>query len=419
MNFFSIIAKISLLVMLTLLELLMSSIDAADANQMICYHPVVKIAGPAKPVFIAQRDRCNDGDVPDSPAMAFINDHQQVVLFNGISGSYPSIGPDFNNLKRDCRQPLFSNNPNREATPAAYHNRTWLRDPWTKDGKTIYALVHNEFHGWQTNPQQNCTFGIKKKCVYFSITAAISTDGGKFFHIIKDANGDVIPAIISPFPYVPDGGQQGMIQQSNILSKTDARGKTAYYILVNFTGGHGFKRGVCLMRNNDISNPNSWKAWDGNGFNISVNANPYRNPNLHAAEHVCTPVSQHLPATSWTYNTILHEYISVGHMSLNDNVTGERGEAFGYSTSPDMIHWSRPTVIQKVNWLIGYVQSAIGSGVEGQEYPSLLDPTSAGRNFEFSGAHPYLYFTHVPPKTGMGDFQNRDLYREPLSISCR
>src|SRR4029078_8209041 len=110
-----------------------------------CPHPSVTIIDSEKeePVFIYNSHKCTKEDVPDlpdypdSPAMAFISNDDQgdkVVLFNGIAGSYPSIGPSLDDVKRNCKQPLFKNNPDPQAGPEQFHNQTWLRDPWTADG---------------------------------------------------------------------------------------------------------------------------------------------------------------------------------------------------------------------------------------------------------------------------------------------
>lgn len=160
-----------------------------------------------------------------------------------------SVGTSLNNVHRDCSSP-FANEIKLEAnnTPESFDNWKWFRSPWTNDGKTVYGLIHNEFHGWE-NPGLYSSSGKQDPCLFPNVTVSQSTDGGKTF----------------------------------------------------FDQFHASKR---------------------------------------------------------------------------------------------------------------------GSGIPGQTYPSILDPTSAGLNFEYSSAHPYLYFTRFNPKEKEGTWHNRDLIRVPIEVSC-
>ncbi len=366
-----------------------------------CKNPIIRIIGPEETVFHYETDRCSKDDVPDSPAMAFINKAGQVVLFNGIAGSYPSIGTSLNTVKRDCTQSLFANNPDPKAGPEAYYNNTWLRNPWTYDGQIIYALVHNEYNtgptGWYPN-----------------IIAAKSTNAGKSFEIIRDAQDKPQVAMITPYRYSDEGQSQGIAQQTNTLSKIE-NGRRYFYVLVFNNVGHGHPKGNCLVRNDDISDPSRWRAWDGKGFNTMMNVSLYKDSKLNPEQHVCQTIIPKIGCTSWTFNTTLKQYIAVCNLPSNE----KRNEAaFAYILSHDMLHWSEPVVLKNVHSLKEYRESSKGSGVNAEAYPSLLDPASRDRNFEYSGSHPYLYYTAMPAKAFGVPWQNRDLKRVALSISC-
>lgn len=375
------------------------------AKEKKCLHPRVKIIGPEEVVYAYESEHCSKADTPDSPAMAFKNQSGKVILFNGLAGSYPSTGNHLNNVKRECKRGhLFDNNPDSNAGPEVFFNQTWLRDPWTEDGKTIYALVHNE---WDNGPAG----------WYPNVVAAKSEDGGKTFKIVKGPHGKSVLAIVTPYKYNPQGSPQGMAQQSNILSKVED-GKRYYYVLVLNSVGYGHEGGDCLFRSDDISDPSRWRAWDGDGFKTAMNVNLYRDPEIDPEKHICKPIIKDFTTASWRYNTVLNQYLAIGHMQIKKE-NGEPGEAFGYSVSDDMIHWSKPVPLKEVNWLMGYRDSKPGSGVVGQAYPSLLDPESEGLNYEFSGEHPYLYYTRMPPKMSGVSWHRRDLVRVPLEVSCR
>ncbi len=376
----------------------------------VCQTPVIKIAGPRQVVFNYNQDRCNATDTFDTPAMAFKDANGTVHLFSGIAGSYMSVGSSLDTVRRDCSRPYSNYEPADNATAASFDNWKWYRSPWTEDGVTIYSLVHNEFHGWSMNPGANCPSNDQNACLFPSVTVAKSTDSGKTFNIVRDASGNVELGMVTPYAYTPDGGnlhkQLGVRAPTNIISRM-VDGKKYYFLLAANRGGMAQKGGTCLYRSDDVSDPTHWRAWDGNGFNVVVNATAYRDANIDPRQHICTPVFKNDPS-SWTYNTVLNQYIAV--VGIN-----EGGEGFGYVFSNDMIHWSEPQLLMQTT-LKAYQASRRGSNVVGQTYPSIIDPQSAGLNFEYSGSNPYLYFTRFNPKAG--NWHNRDLIRVPLQVSC-
>jgi hypothetical protein len=51
-------------------------------------------------------------------------------------------------------------------------------------------------------------------------------------------------------------------------------------------------------------------------------------------------------------------------------------------------------------------------------YASIIDPASAGYNFEFTGGHPLLFYSTLPSQYG-GINTARDLYSVPLAVTYR
>lgn len=381
----------------------------AFAQNNVCENPTIKINGPRQVVFNYNKDRCDSADTFDTPAMAFKDANGRVHLFSGIAGSYMSIGSTLDNVKRDCSKP-FSTFEKSKTEVGSFDNWKWYRSPWTEDGTTIYSLVHNEFHGWDVNAAQNCPSQNQNACLFPSVTVAKSTDGGKTFNVVRDANGNVELGMVTPYAYTADGGhlhkQLGVRAPTNIISRI-VDGKKYYFLLANNRGGYGQKAGTCLYRSDDVGDPSHWRAWDGAGFNVTVNATAYRDPNINPNQHLCTPVFKENPS-SWTYNTVLRQYVAV--VGINDNEEG-----FGYVLSKDMIHWSKPYLLMHTTLKL-FQASRRGDNVSGQTYPSIIDPQSPDLNFEYSGSNPYLYFTRFNPK--IGNWHNRDLIRVPLQVSC-
>jgi len=55
-----------------------------------------------------------------------------------------------------------------------YDNYEWLHSLYTLDGKTIYALIHTEYQGWNRN---NCQSSNLADGWWNSINLATSTNG--------------------------------------------------------------------------------------------------------------------------------------------------------------------------------------------------------------------------------------------------
>ncbi len=410
--------KTAALALLLALSLCLCMLQAHAAD-VVCAQPKITITGGEQTVFNWHADHCSKMDFPDVPAYAFVDKDGKVqLLASNANGNYRMIGSSLGDVKRDCERPVLSSNPNKNAPPQAFDNRMWLTAPWTNDGQTIYALVHNEFDAWFDADKQFCQSGDKTKCWYPNAIQVMSTDTGKSYQPMRGPQGQVKIAMTTPYRYTPDGdtagNQQGMVSQSNILSSKGADGKTYYYVMVVRSIGHDNKVGTCLFRSSDISNPEAWRGWDGKDFSAAMHNNPYSST---PSSQICAPIFSGFFCSGWTYNNVLHKYLAIcrsNHFQTDQGAV----EAFVYSTSADMLHWSKPEFLKRINWQGTFRASAMNSGVTAQTYPSILDPTSTGRNFEFSGASPYLYYTRFNPKERHAPWQNRDLVRVPLSVSC-
>ena len=314
----------------------------------------------------------------------------------------------------------------------SYYNEVWMVVPYTTDGQDIYALIHNEYH---TVPTESTN-------IYGNLVGASSSDGANTFNFYQvDAPADSnTPVIVAPYPYNPSEGIGGMFAQSNII-----KWGAYYYMLVDqdlqTIDSSAPQQGVCIYRTNDLTSTGfrTWVGWNArNGqYDIPlVQSYPTdaTDPNLY----LCSPVPG-LPAYyhfSWSYNVVLHKFIIMGLTAENPN-----NEAFVYT-------------LGQLNPVTGALTSATNSGVEfqtytiqpivsaqawqqggvtAQFYPSILDPTSPNltdsttpnvelgdRNFQYSGAQPYIYYTRFNPINADNPHgENRDVVREPLRVeSC-
>ena len=105
----------------------------------------VEVSGPAEVVFDWTNDRCEDENIPDIAARAFRDAEGRVQLWIGHYYNYRMIGPDLDNVKPDCTASIMRSDFNPD--PSKFNDSEWLAAPYTEDGNTIYAIVHNEYRG--------------------------------------------------------------------------------------------------------------------------------------------------------------------------------------------------------------------------------------------------------------------------------
>ena len=319
---------------------------------------------------IQGKSACDANDIPDIPARALHLADGTVQLYAGNQRNRTERGTDLLHVKHDCAV-VMTGAGNDD--PAAYNDRAWIASPWTPDGITIFAVVHNEFHG-QLRPAL-CPTRRYMDCWFNALTAAVSHDGGRSF---QRAPGH---ALIATLPYRYDQlglGHHGYFNPSNIVSLDGAA-----YMFAFATRANAQQEGNCLLRTTTIWQPESWRAWNGSDFGVAF-ADPYTEQ-VEPERHVCSPVapgSLRWPVTSLVRHRPTGQFIAT---MLN----GARGGGVYYATSPDLLHWSPPALLMP----------AIGLGAWTCAdpppifYPSLLDPASTDRNFETVTDDPVLFAT--------------------------
>lgn len=350
-------------------------------------------AGPAETVFRWKTDACAKDDIPDTPARAFRDADGRVRLLVPHHTNRALVGPSLDRVRPDCR--VVYRGGERD-DPAAFDDRAWLAAPYTQDGRTVVALVHNEFQGHRR--RDLCPSGEYMKCWNNSVTAAVSTDGGASF----GRTGG--PVATLPYRYRGDVGHHvGYFNPSNIVARDGF-----FYSLVFAVGVDEQKGGTCLIRTATPADPRSWRAWDGSAFTVRF-ADPYHDDNFVPGRHVCAPVGKgtlEAPVSS----VVLHR--PSGLYLATMAATRPEGMGVFVATSPDLVHWSAPSLALPM--IIAGKQSC--GEAAAFNYPSLLDPASPTRNFETVGDRAYVYLTRFNLencKLGM----DRDLIRVPVRIS--
>jgi hypothetical protein len=359
-----------------------------------------EISGPEEVVFDWSADRCADLDIPDLPARAFRDRNGQVQLFSSHFETRRFLGPDLDNLSRDCTVVMSSD---RDPDPAMFNDVEWIGATYTEDGATIYAVIHNEYEGW-THPGQCSTSSWNASCWYNGLTLAVSGDAGASFqHPVALPLHHIAGA---PWQYDPAHGPRGIFHPSNILKSADGY----FYAMVQRVGGEApddHEQWACLMRTPDLGDPDAWRFWNGSGFEGRF-VNPYFDVFMNPADHDCPPIDRASiidMTQSLTYSEYLGKYVLIGAgPSIDGTANG-----FLISFSDNLVDWTpRELLLERA--LPWTVQSA---DEVHYLYPSLLDPESPARSFDIVGKTAYVYYTRNNRAPGDLD---RDLVRVPVEF---
>jgi hypothetical protein len=360
--------------------------------------------GTEERVFNWARDRCEDEDIPDLPVRAFrdITGRTQLIASHYVNRRF--VGPNLNRPTHECGVLMTSD---RDPDPAQFNDSEWIAAPYTVDGRTVYALVHNEYHGYE-HPGQ-CASDDYFRCWYNALTLAVSQDSARSFRDARPPPGHLVASV--PYRYEPNSGSKGIFSPTNIIRNRD----DGYYYTLGRVAQQGQQqKGSCLLRTKNLTDPRSWRAWDGSAFNVSF-VNPYEEIPAGPSAHVCEPVSPNqidVMHESLTYNTYLDKYLLVGLSA--SVVPGRRGPTWGihYSVSEDLISWQPRKLIREAQLPWTY-ECGESSPIL---YPSVLDPESRSRNYETTGRRPYLYFTRFHYRDCKQTL-NRDLIRVQIEFS--
>jgi hypothetical protein len=348
--------------------------------------------GPEEIVFVHQRDACEPIEVPDAAARAFRDASGRVHLFASHYIDRAFVGPSLGSVKHDCNVAFKGAGSD---DPARFDDREWLASFWTENGKTVYSLASNEF---QANLRPwLCPSRRYVKCWYNSIVAAISVDGG--FHFRRQGDGVVAAASVR---YDPSFGRPiGYFGPSNIIKRN------GYYYATIWAERVGRqKRGVCLMRTDNLGDPASWRAWDGAGFTVRLGS-PYRQPSDSAVPHACAVID--FAPLGGPILSLVRSRVSGRYVALSSGEPTAH-PAFFVSESSDLLTWSRPRrFFDRLPSDSGCKRPALG-------YASLIDPDSPSRNFDDIGDTAYLYYTRFHLKDCHLTL-DRDLGRMPVRIN--
>jgi hypothetical protein len=406
------------------------------------------VVDPSNPAI---RRTCNESDTPDETMRAFkfqratppYEYRVQITLPRGVQnrrmvgttlhGAIKESDPD-NPDKRTCGASITfvgdKHKVTNRADPGKFDSETWLASPYFVPGSTpaedkVYVLTHHEFHGafadpavsddWCSVPHTNaserdlCWFG---SATFTSSCASAAPNALGACYLDVDALPSHLIATI-PVQYSIDWGRQGYKEHSNIIrgEKGDDHNYYFFMTIVSAPAGGPQKDGVCLLRTstNDIGNPQSWMAWDGDGFDNRPSG-AYPMPPM-PQDHVCKPViDKAFQPFSLTFNTYLDKYMLLGHFPDSKTVPSHVG--VHYMLSDDLRNWSEPQLLLRSPATQDTADTGLCNAMNAVNYPGLFDPsdpaaqwlhpgdnpppgTPENPNFDHPGISPDLYFKHA------------------------
>ena len=170
----------------------------------------VSVTGLEEIVFDWTEDRCEEEHIPDIATRAFRDAEGSVQLWIGHYVNYRMIGPNLDEVESDCTVLMDSD---YDSDPAMFNDSEWLAAPYTEDGETVYAIMHNEYRGdthSAARPGQ-CPSGDRLTCLDTSVTMAISTDGGDSFGDILEPPDHMVATM--PYTFNDQGVPSGLRQR--------------------------------------------------------------------------------------------------------------------------------------------------------------------------------------------------------------
>jgi hypothetical protein len=300
---------------------------------------------------------------------------------------------------RDCSTPDWIYHAVGDTTPTSFTNKEWLASQYYEvdSGNTprLYALGHNEYK-WPATSCPDTPFTVdgdgnqlakEARCWYAAITMFTSDPNDSLVPaLVKDRfgawyrhpTGGVQSYLVAAprYQYCENFGRVGPHHFTNVLKRwedTDGDGQAddpAYYFMTGDTApqracdtGQPLSPSpagqTCIFRTTDLSDADSWRAWDGQGYTIAYSS-PY--PTGPNPVQRCVAPSQHM-SFPWniTYNTYLRKYMQV---TWDTGPNGKTGVY--YYLSDDLHNWSDKQLI---------VEPDQETACEGSmPYTSLFDP---------------------------------------------
>lgn len=313
----------------------------------------------AKVVVAYSTQRCDSYDIPDAPARAFRRWDGEAVMFASWRRNRALIGSSLDKLKKEC-QVVFENT--EDSDPRAGSGWMWIASLYTEDGRDIFAIAHNEYHGERHG---TCRFQAMNECWNNMLVPLASKDGGLTFDKIAGAK----PVAQIPQSYaMAQGRKAGVFHPTNVIRKD-----RYFYVLAEYRSPNA--TGTCAYRTSDPWGAGSWSVWNGTDFMDMKGT---------GANAECRPLTN-VSGLLWSIAYVEKARTYIGLMSYR-GVKGGR-VILGTISSTDLIGWSSPVPVAELPhaWDVRCSDPFIYS------YFSMLAPESKARMYDVVGETARVY----------------------------
>ena len=341
--------------------------------------------------FNRSKDRCDLHDGADSMPAAFHSRRDNLTYFWGAVGMElrPSTGHTLDDLRHDCSVGSIFN-ATLAQTPQSWANFQWLQSVHMLQNGTAFALIHNEFHGYNvsghlsycTATKSNATYRLGEYCNMWSTGIGVSHDFGRSFELVAPPPHHRV--FSAPFRYERDEKVFGFGALSAMIEGEDG----AFYGLVYSASSSRTNAtqplGMCAFRTDSLGVPAAYRGWAGKeaGF-VSRWPDPY------------TPVQEESGTTApSTCLPIAHK----GSHPSPRKLVGLRGDGGGGGGAPPPAHmlfsdWGSGLVASSWSWEADFAQAVTSwsepslldleldrhvVGASTVDYPTILDHNSPG-----------------------------------------
>jgi hypothetical protein len=324
-----------------------------------------------------------DCDIADAPLRMFRRSGGDGRVFSLASvdlGSRGFAGADARRLEHQCQ--LYANST-RHASFAELSNYEWIHSTWYfAENNSAVALTHME---WDCKGPETCPWYGAGYSFFSAVTLFSSADGGAHW-----ARAVPLPlphvVAVSPIPWTEAigaaGQSYGFRSPSSIVA---GRGPLAGWFFATVTAGwgrgsfRGQPDGACMMRTRDLTNPSSWRAWGGAGFDVALSASPYApGPPPDPAAHICAPF------TNSTYLTLAWSSLYGAYMAFGTAGGNDHG-GWAFSLSADLISWGAWTPVDVGAFIAPAGNGTVvptGKALTGRFVKRAIDPEVWYENFE-------------------------------------
>jgi len=386
----------------------------------------IAITGQPVKVFDHTTDQQSPNNIPDAQTTAWKEADGTVNLMIAASDAYRMRGPDFTHLVIDPHI-IYSSDASASQIPENLDNYAhWLMGPYSLDGQTFYSITHSEWYACLLDNDCSANGYVSQGNSWVaSSNAFVSHDGGASWQL-NTAGGTHIAfdpgyhwtgtLAFQDTIWAYADNHTGTFQPTRVVHEGAYFYCIAFYIHRDFTqinpsqGVYGAPvdaTGYVLLRTADITSAAGWQAWTGGSTFQPVANGQFQ---TFSPEQNGSPLSAAPPQI--IYDTTAKQYILIFTLFGGSNPV-----YYMTTTSLATPSWSDAVTI---GGTAGLVTDPAGNivGFNDGNYTSIIDASSPGYNFEFTGGSPMLFYSTFPANYG-GDNIARDLYRVQLSITYR